>query len=518
MSRKEKSIADLPNEFIHRILRYSDPGAIRSCTLVCHRLHDIVRQSTELRYLFELGLDGLVDCATSTSSYHERLKDVLERRRSWANISWRKSSSIRLPGRGEHLSAYDCVAGVLAKLSQHRTFIAVHLPSINDPVPHWIKHELAFPAKTFAMDPTQDLVVFLEKDPRPKGYNGQRSVRIHIQTLSTGDPHPLAQNSSLTFDVPPYTEFRLKTNYIWFSCIKLAADIVLMQYNIGHEWMCFRFWNWMTGHDWMIEGYPGYFVDCSFISSRAVMLTSTRGMGSLHVYTFEFEGPSPAHVTLKANLHLPKVRQGIYYEPVETRTTPILGLARTPASKTTVPSLESQLNMMSMKYGIGDDEYLFHLFVPNSLLLGYATNPWVGEVGWEDWGPQNTRLIETTHMPSGLRFANGFRVISSPTDDPLQPAASIQIYDFNPSRRQEYDVPLTDFGATQRSYSNAYVIHREIFEEDVLTRLPVWHTSRSLDPSYWNFFIDDERIVGMKNPADDDSDDSDCEDIEVFVL
>lgn len=84
------------------------------------------------------------------------------------------------------------------------------------------------------------------------------------------------------------------------------------------------------------------------------------------------------------------------------------------------------------------------------------------------------------------------------------------------------------------------MIHRDIFEEEVLTRLPVWYTSRSLDPSYWNFFIDDERIVGMKvraiditkrprvgnltlaiqyqNADDDDSDDSDCEDADIFVL
>lgn len=88
---------------------------------------------------------------------------------------------------------------------------------------------------------------------RPKEYNGQRSVRIYTQTLSSGDPHPLAQNSLLTFDVPPYTEVRSKTNNIWFSRIKLAADIVVMQYNIGHEWMYFRFWNWMTGHDWMVR-------------------------------------------------------------------------------------------------------------------------------------------------------------------------------------------------------------------------------------------------------------------------
>lgn len=135
------------------------------------------------------------------------------------------------------------------------------------------------------------------------------------------------------------------------------------------------------------------------------MLTSTQGMGSLHVYAIECEGPTPACVTLKANLHFPKVKQGVYYEPVETRTPPILSLAHTPASKNTAPSLESHINIISMKYAIGDDDYLFHLFVPNSLLFAYATNPSVGDVWWVDWGPQNTRLIETTQMPSGLRWA-----------------------------------------------------------------------------------------------------------------
>lgn len=133
------------------------------------------------------------------------------------------------------------------------------------------------------------------------------------------------------------------------------------------------------------------------------MLTSTQGMGSLYIYAIGSEGPTPACVTLKANLHFPKVRESIYYEPVETRTPPILGLTHTPASGTTAPSLESNVNIISMKYAISDDDFLFHLFVPNSVLLAYATNSPIGEVKWEDWGPQNTRLIETTYMPSGLR-------------------------------------------------------------------------------------------------------------------
>ncbi|KAF9496851.1 hypothetical protein BDN71DRAFT_1445507, partial [Pleurotus eryngii] len=47
-----------------------------------------------------------------------------------------------------------------------------------------------------------------------KEYNGQRSVHVHIRTLSSGDPHSLAQNSLLTFDIPPYTKVRAKTNYM----------------------------------------------------------------------------------------------------------------------------------------------------------------------------------------------------------------------------------------------------------------------------------------------------------------
>ena len=52
------------------------------------------------------------------------------------------------------------------------------------------------------------------------------------------------------------------------SRIKLAVDVVLMQYSVGNDWeghegMHFQFWNWKTGHDWLVR--PSLFSDALFL-------------------------------------------------------------------------------------------------------------------------------------------------------------------------------------------------------------------------------------------------------------
>lgn len=215
----------------------------------------------------------MVDCAAPTMPYQHRLKELIGRRKAWATLSWRQSS-LRIPGDIEEPNLYGFVAGVFAKLFEHYMFVTLHLPTMHESNDCWMTRQLSFPAKEFVMDPTQDLVIFLEEDTRlalalnavliqmnmmlfsrPWTYNGQRSVCLHIQTLSTGDPHPLARNPVLTFDIPPHPD-ESGRNDIWFSSIKLAVDVILMQYSVGNEWeegMHFQFWNWKTGHGWLVR-------------------------------------------------------------------------------------------------------------------------------------------------------------------------------------------------------------------------------------------------------------------------
>ncbi|KAF4588310.1 hypothetical protein EYR38_010277 [Pleurotus pulmonarius] len=495
MGRKAKSLDDLPNELIHRILQYSDSGSVIACTLVCRSLHDVIRQSTELQYLFELGMDGMVNCAGPTIPYQDRLKELIGHRKAWANLRWRQSS-LRIPGEIEESNLYGFVAGVFAKLIHRQTFVTRRLPTIDahESNDRWIDRELSFPAKEFVIDPTQDLVIFLEEDTRPWSYNGQRSICLHVQTLSTGDPHPLARNAVLTFDIPPHPDESGRNN-IWFSRIKLAMDVVLMQYSI--------------------DGYIE-FIECSFISPRAVVFASAGETSpSLNICTFEYDQETAETTTThKANLRLPEPVSNSYFDVTAMQTPPILDPAHFPPSKTAATAPESHINVVSCRLTTDDgEEHELYLFVPNSILWDYASNPPVEEVPWEDWGPENTHL-EGHPLGTYVFSSYGSRVVSSS----LEPD-SIDIIDLNPRRREGPSLSTAEPGLVRRTYSTHSTAPPGLFQGDgAYTCLPIWRTTRQLNLSYSAFFIDDERIVGLKEEPEESFDDSDCEDADILAF
>lgn len=111
-------------------------------------------------------MDGLVDCAAPSTPYSDRLATIIRRRHAWAAMEWNDTVSVHLPG---ECLAYELVADVLAKLTETHKFACVELPSMpraadtgqidTSSIDTW---DLPFAARDFAMDPTQDLVIFLE--------------------------------------------------------------------------------------------------------------------------------------------------------------------------------------------------------------------------------------------------------------------------------------------------------------------------------------------------------------------
>lgn len=117
----------------------------------------------------------------------------------------------------------------------------------------------------------------------------------------------------------------------------------------------------------------------------------------------------------------------------------------------------------------------------------------------------------------------------------------MHILDFNPRRRQEHGLSTTVHGLTQRAYSTESRTPLGLFEGDeIYTGMPMWCTTHPLSLSYSAFFIDDERIVGVKvrpitygkypvHPlilvkcqegpsAELSDDDSDCEEADILVF
>lgn len=132
---------------------------------MCVTFRDVVQQSLELQYKIELAADGMVDGLPGLMSTAERLQLLLERRRAWRRLDWKKVVAVPIRGACQ---AYELVGGVFAKTmavdieSGSRHLVASWLPSQNDPGHTIVQEDLGLPTRDFAIDPTQDLIALVD--------------------------------------------------------------------------------------------------------------------------------------------------------------------------------------------------------------------------------------------------------------------------------------------------------------------------------------------------------------------
>jgi len=130
---------------------------------VCRHLKTVIEGSSELQYNIELGLDGMVDSGSTTLSHADRLAKLRDRRKAWSSLSWKNRSVIRIHGL---CHAYELVGGVFVKASGGLHFLASWLPSTTDGGRQIRRDDLQMEARDFAIDPGQDLIIFVEEgDP-----------------------------------------------------------------------------------------------------------------------------------------------------------------------------------------------------------------------------------------------------------------------------------------------------------------------------------------------------------------
>lgn len=121
----------------------------------------IIDETSQLKYIIELGQDGLVENDPLGMSYAERLKKLRRRRQSWNTLSWKKNSIVPMDGL---CHAYELVGGLFIKAIGGRDFLVSWLPSAVKDGYQLRREDLGIRARDFAIDPGQDLIVFFEED------------------------------------------------------------------------------------------------------------------------------------------------------------------------------------------------------------------------------------------------------------------------------------------------------------------------------------------------------------------
>lgn len=133
---------------------------------VCRTLHVLVQNTIELQYVIELGADALRDGPPDVVlPTVARLNRLLDLRRAWRALDWRWMATVSLYGR---CLAYELVGGVFAKSMRNSDggghFIARWLPGIADAGKEIVWEDVGIAMRDFAIDPSQDLVAYVEAD------------------------------------------------------------------------------------------------------------------------------------------------------------------------------------------------------------------------------------------------------------------------------------------------------------------------------------------------------------------
>ncbi|CAA7266686.1 unnamed protein product [Cyclocybe aegerita] len=468
------SLTSLPEELLIDIMTHLDSHSILQMALTCRAFYGAF-QSTPIRYIYELGINSMRD-AGSGKSTDELLVLLRDRQKAWATLEWKSFTTVELP---PNQQSFKQSAGLLAELDM-TDLLVIYLPSPTQPC-RTIRHSIeGMQIYDFAIDGNQDLVILA-------GYFellDKRRIRLHCRTISTNEVHPNATPGGiLEFDI---REDECRERYSVVMQITLADDVVAFwRYGQGGQ-TPFLLWNWTAGL-LLFNSFEDRLPDCppnlsfDLLLRDAFLLTSATSSGQILIYRFSPTVPGmPVHV---ASLGLPPTAPPAcvtYIRPnsgqFQPRSTPGMLFMHLP---------ESRIHIFSVNYY----RHRYTLFVRSSTFLRYVDDSAseAQDVPWEMWGERESRFTEVD-LNVWSRKIHGSRVIHG-----LSEGASINVLDFLSA------LPcLASANCERHGSDNPTVVPRkQLFLQDVVTRLPYRVVSKVIDAKPSMYWIDEERIIAL---------------------
>ncbi|KAF7333515.1 F-box domain-containing protein [Mycena venus] len=483
-------MTSLPVEILLGILSLLDGKTIVRGFSVCRLWRETIESSTELKYIIELWADGLVSGPACGLSPVQKLEKLYKWRRAWQNLEWTSQTVFPIDGNPR---AYELVGGVFAQQNTwpQSDFNVIRLPSVDISAQISRTENIGIQSLDFAMDPTQDLVVFLHKYPDEIG-------NFDCRTLSTLAPHPLASSPRLSFDLRDENFRRI--------FLQVADDIVGLLFRTSGESAApslrLVLFNWRTGTalvDLAGPQFPPSVSDFALLSPHAYILGCindssyhrgrARGMGEIHIYTFDrAHAAHPSHV---ATLQLPQLHPGRCLERIVAHSGPFC--ARPIQGTLFSKANDKRICVISLAY---DRSEFYTVYVHHRYFEKYLTNDGAPlTIPWDEWGPQHSRMLPGRHL-FWLRYVHGERV-ACPID-PIHPNR-VEVLDFGitPSR-PGFD--LTSVAGPNTISSGG---KRVLFKNDVTTSLPYRRISRYLDDHHVLFLIDQDRLIGVNDAVNE---------------
>ncbi|CAA7262355.1 unnamed protein product [Cyclocybe aegerita] len=412
----------------------------------------------------------------------ELLTALQDRQKAWADLNWKSVGFVKA---NRQFNAYDCVGGLFSQ-THGRNFSMFCLPSATRTGAHTTT-PLAFPVRNFILDVAEDLVVFLHEEELPSGF---RRGNLYCRSTSTNEQHPACSSAStLSFE-----SFQDNEESVFFTAKLDVADDVLFVTTREVHGVRIVIWNWKMGfliYD-SLDRLSSAIDELNVVQRDVFILTSRAGSGKILIYQIS---PTVACIPiLITTLSLPKtsgeetllfrVDSGQY----QNRATPGALFLPNPTCRTYVFSISHSSSSEGWMLFVQSKTFLRFVHCQEDNL----------EVPWSEWGEQESRFIEKRIRGNWRRNVHGNRVIRMRKDPE---STWIDVFDLSSSPSLA-SCSASGLLSQQQHFGsdNPTIIAKgDIFEEDVVTRLPYHVASRELRGQMpFACMIDEERVVAME--------------------
>ncbi|CAA7262359.1 unnamed protein product [Cyclocybe aegerita] len=469
------SFLALPAELQLEIMGILDAGSMLSLALSCRALHEQFK-SPAIQYAYELLLSSMQDNGADVPL--DILQLSLRRlRKGWESLDWTFGETVKLPG---DLGRYALISGIFVKIDRKGADLSVcGLSSATQTGRTRTTASLDFHAIDFTIDPSQDLIVLLEKRELP---DGRRRIQAHARCISADGAHPSAKVDSFQFDFVRHGSYSHK--------ILLADDVVAIWSHHGDGRLLL--WNWREGfliYDSICSNLPKDIYSLEMLSREAFILMSVSGPGKFYVCKFSPMVPAPP--TIVATLMLPPTASsGLLSFVTHSTQLPVRPVPGTPF----MPVPDSRIHVFSLEYRTTSGQHQsYSLFVHSRAFLRPiyrdSNQTQAEEIPWDRWGPYDTRFTERRVQPGGPCASYGCRVLCESIG-----GLGIDVLDFSYANPYLTSRTRRHFGP----HNPSVLPPNNVFLRQVVTRLPYHVTSRSVENHYPYYAIDEERVVGMK--------------------
>ncbi|TFK62400.1 hypothetical protein BDN72DRAFT_903256 [Pluteus cervinus] len=475
----------LPNELWGHIFLHLDYPSILRCKGVCRGFNNIITESAEIQYHGELAMDGMLDTGTSSLSVKDRLALLRERRSAWDNLQWKLFPPQDIPGA---YLAYNFVGGIFGIVQDDNVFTAMTLPTTTSEGSKK-SHQLDFAPRNFAMDPTQDVVIFLAEIT-------MQVLRYHL--IFSMAPHPHSESPRILV----HPEERPQE-----CVIQIIDDIFALACSTEDDtelWI--RIWNWKSGeriHERILTGPDARADSFTLLSSKAFLIGVASGSGYIGIWNLDSG-------TEVSRLCFPELIAG-ELEDAAVDASPYFAQPWPDGVFMTSP--EKRIHVFSLSYWEDEAEISLRAHVLNELLLSYAKPPTINlsldpvQVRWEDWGPRNTRVLLIDSSNDDVRslahssFSDGLRTLLPLVDG----ESYLHILDFNFPRKLAENTKTPESSAASTTFRDPTTIsYPQLFRTDIITSLPYTMHKRvfPLADSYPDVLLSERHIIAVLDDVD----------------